>query len=104
MINFVPHWLKHTVFTMCLCANVCKQSPVIALNNFALKSALAVAQCVAGTFKVASQHAPLCPSNVPIQSPVVASLSIGFPSLLEETRKVPSGVSLEYSKETIGRE
>jgi hypothetical protein len=48
VINFVPHLLKQTVLTMCLCANVCKQSPVMALNSFAEKSALAVAQCVAG--------------------------------------------------------
>mmetsp|Transcript_7977 Transcript_7977/g.26296 ORF Transcript_7977/g.26296 Transcript_7977/m.26296 type:complete len:240 (-) Transcript_7977:123-842(-) len=103
VINFVPHVLKQTVLTMCLCANVCKQSPVMALNSFAEKSALAVAQCVAGAFNVASQHAPRCPSNVPIQSPDCASRNIGFPSFEDDTRNVPSGVSLEYSKETIGR-
>jgi hypothetical protein len=47
---------------------------------YALKSAEAVAAWSAGVSRHAAQTAPLCPSNVPIQSPVSPFRNIGFPS------------------------
>ena len=47
---------------------------------YAEKSAAPVAALVASLFSVAPHTAPLCPSNVPIQSPVSPCLSIGLPS------------------------
>ena len=50
------------------------------LSSYAVKSAAPVAACVASLFKVALHTAPLCPSKVPIQSPVSPCRNIGFPS------------------------
>ena len=47
---------------------------------------------------------PLCPSKVPIQSPVVPFLSMGFPSLLALTKNVPSFVIGLYWISTMGLE
>jgi hypothetical protein len=77
---------------------------VIAFHRRAEKSALAVAPCVAGAFSVAPHTHPLCPSNVPIQSPVSPFRSIGWPSLLLEIKNTPSSVTSLYSRFTIGRE
>ena len=74
---------KHTDLTMCLCSNLYSSSPVMAFHSRAEKSALAVAACVAGAFRVAPHTHPLCPSNVPIQSPVSPLRIMGWPS---ETR------------------
>ena len=52
----------------------------MAFHRRALKSAEAVAACVAGVFRVALQTHPLWPSNVPIQSPVSPLRIIGWPS------------------------
>ena len=53
----------------------------MAFHRRALKSAEAVAACVAGALSVALHTQPLWPSNVPIQSPVSALRSIGWPSV-----------------------
>lgn len=45
-----------------------------------VKSAAPVAACVAAVLRATPHTAPLCPSNVPIQSPVSPCRSIGFPS------------------------
>ena len=49
-------------------------------ESYAEKSAAPVAAFVASLLRVAPQTAPLCPSNVPIQSPVSPCRSIGLPS------------------------
>ena len=48
--------------------------------TYALKSAAPVAARVASLLSVALQTAPLCPSNVPTQSPVSPWRSMGLPS------------------------
>ena len=50
------------------------------LSTYAVKSAAPVAALVAPLLRQAPQTAPLCPSNVPIQSPVSPWRSIGLPS------------------------
>ena len=50
------------------------------MPTYAVKSAAPVAAFVASPVKVALQTAPLCPSNVPIQSPVSPCRNIGLPS------------------------
>ena len=70
----------------------------------AVKSADPVAARVAGAFRQALHTAPLCPSNVPIQSPVVPLRSMGLPSLLALTMNRPSLVTGENWRSTIGRE
>lgn len=52
--------------------------------TYAVKSAEAVAASDASGERRACQTAPLCPKKVPIQSPVMPSLNIGFPSLQAE--------------------
>lgn len=49
-------------------------------TTYAEKSAAPVAAFVASWFKVALHTAPLCPSKVPIQSPVSPCRNMGFPS------------------------
>ena len=58
-----------------------------ASQTLALKSPEPVAHNLASEHSFALQTAPLCPANVPIQSPVVASLSMGWPSKQALTRK-----------------
>lgn len=58
----------------------------VKLTTNAVKSALPVAALAASGESFVHQTAPLCPRNVPIQSPV-HSLSIGLPSLQLETSK-----------------
>lgn len=53
---------------------------------YAEKSADAVAASVASEERRACQHAPLWPMNVPIQSPVTPSRSIGLLSLQADMR------------------
>ena len=52
----------------------------VSLISYAEKSAAPVAAFVASLLRVAPHTAPLCPSNVPIQSPVSPCRSIGLPS------------------------
>ena len=84
LVRFSEKW---HVRTICLCWKRCSSSPVSASHTRAVKSADAVSASSAGLFSFAAHTAPLCPSKVPIQSPVSPFLSIGFPSLLALTRK-----------------
>ena len=81
--------------TMCLCSNLYSSSPVMAFHSRAEKSALAVAACVAGAFRVAPHTHPLCPSNVPIQSPVSPLRIMGWPSVL-------TGTSVRFVRMRVG--
>ena len=68
-----------------------------------MKSALPDAARDASGLSFVLQTAPLCPTNVPTQSPV-HSLNIGFPSLqLEIRRYVPSSCSAEKFRCVTGR-
>ena len=59
---------------------------IFEILTYAVKSAAPVAANVASLFKVAAQTAPLCPKNVPIQSPVSPWRNIGFPSIVQPNR------------------
>lgn len=65
------------------------------MPTYAVKSAAPVAAFVASPVKVALQTAPLCPSNVPIQSPVSPCRNIGLPST-EITNNVQWNVYNNY--------
>jgi len=68
-----------------------------------LKSALPDAARDPSRLSLVLQTAPLCPTNVPIQSPV-HSRSIGFPSLqLDMSRYVPSSRRGEKERWVTGR-
>ena len=72
-------------------------------NTHAVKSALPDAARDPSRLSFVLQTAPLCPTNVPIQSPV-HSRNIGFPSLqLDMSRYVPSSNSGEKERCVIGR-
>lgn len=72
-------------------------------GTHAVKSALPDAARDASGLSFVLQTAPLCPTNVPTQSPV-HSRSIGFPSLqLEIMRYVPSSWSAEKLRCVTGR-
>lgn len=55
-------------------------------ETYAVKSAAPVAASVASCFNVALQTAPLCPSKVPIQSPVSPFRNMGLPSVQNENQ------------------
>mmetsp|Transcript_27313 Transcript_27313/g.76729 ORF Transcript_27313/g.76729 Transcript_27313/m.76729 type:complete len:249 (+) Transcript_27313:302-1048(+) len=88
-----PSALKSTLLTMWLWSKAWSSAPLMASHSLAEKSALPVAHCVAVRFSFADHTAPLCPSNVPIQSPVDADRSMGSLSTQPDTKKTPSGVS-----------
>ena len=73
--------------------NWCSSSPVVAFQTRAVKSAEAVAAITAASLRTQDQTAPLWPWKVPTQSPVSPLRSMGWPSLLAEARKMPSGVT-----------
>lgn len=68
-----------------------------------LKSPDPVRAKVASLFSLALQTAPLCPLNVPIQSPVSPLRSIGSLSWQALIKKTPSGVTGLYSTPAKGR-
>lgn len=76
----VPSGLKSAVRTMCWCENEYNSRPVHASHTLAVKSAEPVTARWAPRVSRALHTAPLWPLNVPIQSPVWPSLSIGLPS------------------------
>ena len=90
--------------TMCLCLNSSSSSPVSASHTLAEKSPETVAHLVASGLSAAPHTAPLCPSKVPIQSPVSPDRIIAVLSWHAESRKTPSSVSLVNSMPAIGRE
>ena len=90
--------------TMCRCLNSQSSSPEMASHTLAEKSAEHVAACVAGLLSAAPHTAPLCPSKVPIQSPVSAARSCAVLSWQAEMRKTPSSVGSLYSMPATGRE
>mmetsp|Transcript_28490 Transcript_28490/g.64509 ORF Transcript_28490/g.64509 Transcript_28490/m.64509 type:complete len:206 (-) Transcript_28490:3-620(-) len=90
--------------TMCRCLSSRSSSPVIASQTLAEKSPEHVATRVAGALSAAPQTAPLCPSKVPIQSPVSPERSIAVLSWQAEMRKTPSSVTSENSIPATGRE
>mmetsp|Transcript_6580 Transcript_6580/g.16898 ORF Transcript_6580/g.16898 Transcript_6580/m.16898 type:complete len:210 (+) Transcript_6580:935-1564(+) len=94
---------KSTALTMCGCAYVRNSSPVSAFQVLAEKSAAPVAQRRAALSMVAPHTAPLCPSNVPIQSPVIPFRRMGLPSLHALIRKKPSSVTGLKARSTTGR-
>ncbi len=82
--------LNSTVRTTRLCSNVCMQSPLMAFQSLAVESADPVAARVAPPLSFADHTAPVCPSKVPIQSPVTPSRSMGNLSWDAERKKRPS--------------
>mmetsp|Transcript_40997 Transcript_40997/g.86157 ORF Transcript_40997/g.86157 Transcript_40997/m.86157 type:complete len:242 (-) Transcript_40997:68-793(-) len=100
--NLLESPLQSHVFTTCLCGNTYKLCPLIASHTRTEKSPLAVPANSALGSRRHDHTAPLCPENVPIQSPVVAERSMGILSWHAETRKVrvallPSVLSLSFS-------
>ena len=73
--------LKLTLLTICLCWRVSSSSPDRASHTLAEKSAAPVAALLASLLMSTPHTAPLCPSNVPIQSPVSPARNIGFPEM-----------------------
>mmetsp|Transcript_14914 Transcript_14914/g.28966 ORF Transcript_14914/g.28966 Transcript_14914/m.28966 type:complete len:204 (+) Transcript_14914:1427-2038(+) len=92
-----------TVLTTCLWSNWCSSSPFTASQSRAEKSPPPVATRLASELKAALHTAPLCPSKVPIQSPLSPQRSIGFLSWQPLTKKVPSSVSRLKRTSTTGR-
>mmetsp|Transcript_13900 Transcript_13900/g.38106 ORF Transcript_13900/g.38106 Transcript_13900/m.38106 type:complete len:230 (+) Transcript_13900:216-905(+) len=99
-LNLPPHMSslvsgeKSTLLTMWEHWKLCSSSPVSASHSRAVKSADPVAARRAGVSRRADHTAPLCPSKVPIQSPVSPRRIIGLESKHAEIRNKPSGVTL----------
>jgi len=83
--------------------HVASSAPDTASHSLAVKSAAPVAASVAFSSSRAAHTAPLCPANVPIQSPVSPRRSMGHLSWHAETRKTPSAVGRLYATSVSGR-